>query len=110
MTLKPDDYDYNGFADDETDNYDATLAEWQAAGWEPYDGERDDGGAYITRLRRPRWIGQLIERVQVAERERWADEIEEEYLWPAQRDGKTEIAEVLTQIVSKLRDQSSEGD
>lgn len=101
--LDIDDYDFEVFEDWLTEDYEATLASWLVWGWEPYDSERDDGGKTYTLLRRPKWLAQFEERVRANERENWTRWIEEEHLWDAERDGKTELAEVLTEIVNKLR-------
>ena len=109
MTRTVDDYDYDSIRDADYDDYDAEIYRWQASGWEPYGGEIDDGGNYFTELRRPKWVGRLIERVAASERGRWASIIENDHLWPAEWAGKMEIAEALTQIVNKLRAEDLEG-
>ena len=75
MTRTVDDYDYDSIRDADYDDYDAEIYRWQASGWEPYGGEIDDGGNYFTELRRPKWVGRLIERVAASERGRWATSV-----------------------------------
>lgn len=110
MILNTDDYDYDSVSytpgrDDDAE-HETEMDERAAWGWEGYDGELDDNGVtWITRLRRPKWLSQLIDRVILSEIDDWARRLDGE-AYSAKYNGKAEVAAALAAFAAQMRDRS----